>query len=521
MTTPTIIDSLTTIVQDLSRHLSASDRYQRLLKAWRDTFPCDACVLLQLEGQTLVPRAASGLGADTLGRRFPIEQHPRLSRIVHATRPVRFDSDSSLPDPYDGLITTPQEHLYVHDCMGSVLCIDDKPWGVLTLDALTPGTFDKYDPEILQAFINTTEAAIKTAELINALENQVDQEHQINVALMDQQHSHPMLGNSSAMATLGEEIELVAPSDLTVLIHGETGVGKELVAQRLHKLSKRAEHAMVTINCAALPESLVESELFGHEVGAFTGAIKARSGKFEIADGGTLFLDEVGELPLAVQSKLLRALQYGEIQRVGSEQSLKVDARIIAATNRNLQNEVLEGRFRADLYHRLVAFPLPIPALRERGNDVLLLAGHFLADQQRRLGVNSIRLSTEAELALLHYSWPGNVRELEHLLSRTALKSLSQSSHNERVVTIEVNELGLQPTVQKPLIYDASPKTTGAVNSLTAREHLDLKAATEHFQLNYIRDCLERCDHNYSAAARHLGLDRSNFYRLSKRLGLR
>ncbi|MBN4055634.1 nitric oxide reductase transcriptional regulator NorR, partial [bacterium AH-315-K03] len=435
-----------------------------------------------------------------------------------STTPVRFDANSELPDPYDGLINANGKNLHVHDCMGTVLCVDNKPWGVLTLDALTPGTFDQYDPAILQAFISSTEASIKTAELIDALESRVDHQYKITEALMEQQQSQTILGNSKVMETLKQEIKLVAPSDLTVLIQGETGVGKELVAQSIHRLSQRANQAMVTINCAALTQSLAESELFGHEAGAFTGAIKSRPGKFELADGGTLFLDEIGELPMAIQSKLLRALQYGEIHRVGSDQPHKINTRIIAATNRHLQHEVMEGRFRADLYHRLGVFPLTIAPLRERSHDVLLLAGHFLTNQQRRLGVNNIRLSSDAECALLNHNWPGNVRELEHLLSRAALKSLSHFDNNDRVITVEVNELGLQ-TTSPPDTYNKNE--TRQHPPPTIEQKGSLKKVTAYFQRNYVQNCLARCNNNISAAARELDLDRSNFYRLIKRLGLR
>jgi len=186
-----------------------------------------------------------------------------------------------------------------------------------------------------------------------------------------------MIGDSMPIRELKQEILTVANSQLAVLIHGETGVGKELVAQALHAMSSRASLPLVVINCAALPDQLIESELFGHVKGAFSGAERDRQGKFELADGGTLFLDEVGELSASAQAKLLRVLQSGQVQRVGSDREHRVDVRIVAASNRDLSAEVKEGRFRADLYHRLCAYPLHIPPLRERGDDVVLLAGYF------------------------------------------------------------------------------------------------------------------------------------------------
>lgn len=213
----------------------------------------------------------------------------------------------------------------------------------------------------------------------------------------------------------------MAGSDLNVLISGETGTGKELVAKAIHEGSPRAVNPLVYLNCAALPETVAESELFGHVKGAFTGAISNRSGKFEMADNGTLFLDEIGELSLALQAKLLRVLQYGDIQRVGDDRSLRVDVRVLAATNRDLREEVLAGNFRADLFHRLSVFPLSVPPLRERGEDVVLLAGYFCEQCRLRLGLSRVVLSPGARSHLLNYGWPGNVRELEHAIHRAVV----------------------------------------------------------------------------------------------------
>ena len=229
------------------------------------------------------------------------------------------------------------------------------------------------------------------------------------------------------MRALQKDIALVAASDLNVLITGETGTGKELVAQAVHAQSARADRALVSINCAALPDNLVESELFGHVRGAFTGALSERSGKFEQADQGTLFLDEVGELSLPVQAKLLRVLQSGQLQRLGSDREHHVDVRVIAATNRDLAAEVAAGRMRADFFHRLSVYPLRVPALRERDSDVLMLAGFFLEENRSRLGLGGLRLHPAAQSALLAQDWPGNVRELEHLISRGVLRALSRA----------------------------------------------------------------------------------------------
>lgn len=236
------------------------------------------------------------------------------------------------------------------------------------------------------------------------------------------------------MTQLKKEIEIVAASDLNVLISGETGTGKELVAKAIHEASPRAVNPLVYLNCAALPESVAESELFGHVKGAFTGAISNRSGKFEMADNGTLFLDEIGELSLALQAKLLRVLQYGDIQRVGDDRSLRVDVRVLAATNRDLREEVLAGRFRADLFHRLSVFPLSVPPLRERGDDVILLAGYFCEQCRLRLGLSRVVLSAGARNLLQHYNFPGNVRELEHAIHRAVVLSRATRSGDEVIL---------------------------------------------------------------------------------------
>jgi transcriptional regulator with GAF, ATPase, and Fis domain len=232
-----------------------------------------------------------------------------------------------------------------------------------------------------------------------------------------------LIGESPALQRVREQIAQVAPTDSTVLIQGETGTGKELVARALHEKSARRERPLIKINCAALPRELVESELFGHERGAFTGAIQQRRGRFELADGGTLFLDEVGELPPEAQAKLLRVLQEHEFERIGGARSLRVDVRIIAATNRDLHAEVGATRFRADLYFRLNVFPIVLPPLRERRDDIPRLLQHFAARTARKLGRTVDGISPTFVERARAYEWPGNVRELENLVERALIMS--------------------------------------------------------------------------------------------------
>lgn len=232
-----------------------------------------------------------------------------------------------------------------------------------------------------------------------------------------------IIGNSPLLLSVFEKIEMVAPDDTSVLILGESGTGKEKIAQTLHKLSPRKTRPMVTVNCAALPLTLIESELFGHEKGAFTGAHDKRIGKFEQADGGSIFLDEIGELPLEAQVKLLRVLQEKEIERLGGIQTKKIDVRIITATNKNLEKEVAEGRFRLDLYYRLNVFPIELPALRKRKEDIPALVHHFLDKYNKRISRQITGISSKAMYTLQQYDWPGNIRELEHLIERSMLLS--------------------------------------------------------------------------------------------------
>ena len=228
-----------------------------------------------------------------------------------------------------------------------------------------------------------------------------------------------LIGDSAPMRELTHLIRLVAPRNSTVLIEGETGTGKEVVASAIHRLSNRSSKPLTVLNCAAIPEALLEAELFGHTRGAFTGAVQSRTGRIEAAHGGTLFLDEIGELPMAVQAKLLRFLECGELQRVGDNEITRVDVRVIAATHRDLEQRVIDGTFRLDLYHRLAVFPLEVPSLRERLDDLPALASHLLA----RLGADAPRksLSPGAQDALAQHPWPGNVRELAHVLERAVI----------------------------------------------------------------------------------------------------
>ena len=409
------------VALDLANSINNDDRFDRLLASIRKAIKCDAVALLGLHENLLTPLAIQGLSSEVLGRRFYLTEHPRLEQLCNASKPLIFPDNCNLPDPYDGLLLARTGDLPVHSCMGLPLYSDQKVIGLVTIDSLQAGSFNTISPKTFELIAALSAATLKTALEFKKLEISAQHAQQLVQELTQEallKDGGELIGQSTAMQILKNEIQLVAGSDYTVLITGETGVGKELVARTVHQLSLRKDKPLVHINCASLPETLAEAELFGHTKGAFTGADRERAGKFQLAHGGTLFLDEVGELPLAVQSKLLRVLQSGEIQPVGKDNVEQVNVRVIAATNRNLEEEVSEGRFRADLYHRLSVYPIKVPPLKDREQDVLLLAGYFLEKTSRKLGIRQLRLTQDAEQALTSYHWPGNVRELSNLIER-------------------------------------------------------------------------------------------------------
>ncbi|MCB1688435.1 MAG: nitric oxide reductase transcriptional regulator NorR [Halioglobus sp.] len=503
------------IAVDLAASLSTEERFERLLSATRRVIPCGAATILKLEDGSLRPLAAMGLRREAMGRRFQVNAHPRFARILECPGITRFDVDSTLPDPYDGLLLSVEGGLPVHACMGARLIVQDKVWGAITFDDLEPNAFDETADELVEAFSAFAAAAASAADYIAVLEHSASREHELNQNLIDQilsHSSHDMVGQSDVMQSVRKEIDLVAASDLAVLITGETGVGKELVARAVHTHSKRAAHPIVYLNCATLPENLAESELFGHKKGAFTGATKDYRGKFELADKGTLFLDEIGELPVGLQAKLLRVLQSGEVQSLGSEVMHYVDVRVVAATNRDLKTEVLEGRFRQDLFHRLSVFPIQLPPLRERDGDIPLLAGHFIEALSVQFGLRGVTLSTEALRILESYAWPGNVRELEHVINRALLRISARKAQTPAII---------QASDLDNLVSDHAATRMGLSDSASSGELRPLADLLNNFQVQLIRERLDLFDNNWSRTAASLGVNRGNLHRLARRLGMK
>jgi anaerobic nitric oxide reductase transcription regulator len=514
----TSAQALLQIALDLSASLPFEQLYQRLINAVSRVFPCDAAALMMLQDDYLLPVALHGLAPELIGRRFMPSEHPRLDSILRSRTPVRFAANAELPDPFDGqLAVDPQREIDVHACMGCSLYVEDTLVGVLTLDALQAGAFDEVDDMSVLTFSALAAATLRNARMVSDLRKAREQQQAIACDLIDEarQRGGELVGASAAMEQLRRDVQLVAGSDLFVLISGETGTGKELVARTLHAQSSRAQQPLVYVNCAALPIAMAESELFGHVKGAFTGAIADRKGKFELADHGTLFLDEVGELPLELQSTLLRAIQQGEIQRVGADLHLQVDVRIIAATNRDLADEVAKGRFRRDLYHRLQVFPVEVVPLREHLEDLPMLVGYFLTQARQKLAISQLSLHPAALQVLQQYDWPGNVRELEHLLMRAALKARRGGDSRVRI-DVEHLDVSRSPSLH----IESAVSDLASLPSLVPLSELGLRARVDDFQRALIQQTFTAEQQNWARTAAALKMDRGNLYRLAQRLGV-
>ena len=333
----------------------------------------------------------------------------------------------------------------------------------------------------------------------NALrQRDLETENRVLRARVDRQHV--MVGESYAMRQLREQVEMAAPTNGRVLVYGENGTGKELVARTVHQLSRRRIGPFVEVNCAAIPEELIESELFGHAKGAFTGAVAEKPGRFEQANGGTIFLDEIGDMSLKTQAKVLRVLQEQVMERVGGTQSIKVDVRVLAATNKELPAEIREGRFREDLFFRLNVIPIFVPPLREREDDIPLLADHFMALMAVEYGRRPKRMASEAVARLQHYAWPGNVRELRNVIERLMIMV-----PGDTITAQDLAFLG-HDGVRQPVSVEGGS--------------LPLADARERFERDYILQALAAQNGNISRTADVLGVERSNLYKKMKAFGI-
>ena len=374
--------------------------------------------------------------------------------------------------------------------------------GVLQVDnRAASGIFKEKDLDLLMLIAQSASHGVVRARMLAKLKRAEERQRTENTYLKSREKTRRfegMIGESAAIQRLTSQLRKVVDTR----VEGETGTGKELVASAVHYWSNRADRLFVAQNCAAMPENLLESELFGHKKGAFTGATEDKKGLFELADLGTLFLDEVGEMPLSLQAKLLRVLQEGEVRPVGSNTTRKVDVRIVAATNRTLENEVREGRFREDLYYRLQVFPLRLPPLRERGDDVLLLAAHFLERYAREFGRSSATFSQEASELLRAYNWPGNVRELENEVQRLVI----QMDEGESIVAPR----HLSSRIGK--VEGATLRVLPAGG--------ELKDMMDEVERAILRASLDEHDNNKSATAKTLGITREGLHKKLKKFGM-
>ena len=417
---------------------------------------------------------------------FTADQPKRAWQIIAAERPQLLTLDLALErnDPESGFSLL--ERCLEFDPLMKIVLITANDTQDFALRAMDQGAFDflskPFDPEALRHLM-------RRARRVGEWQRQ--NEKLLQTFDVKGRLGH-LLGRSPQMEQVFDMVRKVAPTSVSVLILGESGTGKELIARELRRLSKRATKAFVNISCGAIPDNLLESELFGHEKGSFTGAHTSRPGKLELADGGTVFLDEVGELPPQLQVKLLRFLQEREVERVGGRTVFRLDVRVIAATNRDLASEVRAGRFREDLFYRLSVVNIRMPPLRERQQDVLYLAQYFLERFAGELGKERLAFSRKARQSILHYRWPGNVRELEHHVQKAVVLS---SGRLVRAVDLDLGE--------------ANPL-----------ESLSLRAVREQTDHNMIDQALRRTCGNISKAAEELGISRPSLHDLMRKHGI-
>jgi formate hydrogenlyase transcriptional activator len=377
--------------------------------------------------------------------------------------------------------------------------------GTLVFASKQPAAYDDADLDFLQRLAKQVAVAFENAlafDYIEQLKERLETEKvYLEEEIRTEHNFEEIVGESTVLRRVLKEVETVAPTDSTVLIHGETGTGKELIARAVHQLSPSRQNTFVKLNCAAIPSGLLESELFGHEKGAFTGAIAQKVGRFELAHQGTLFLDEVGDIPLELQPKLLRVLQEQEFERLGSTKTVRVRVRMVAATNRDLPRMVKDGQFRSDLYYRLNVFPIVLPPLRERPEDIPRLVRHFTQKFARRMGRRIETIPTDAMDTLVRYSWPGNVRELENVVERAVILSPSTA------LLVPVGEL-----------QAAVVQTTPPINGKESGQ-ASLAEAEREYILQTLRDTEWVLGGPKGAAAR-LGMKRTTLQSKMKKLGI-
>lgn len=482
------------LLLDFSRSLNSvrglAAIQEKALDAVLAAVPADrAAILLTEDG---VDGFSSITGRDRrLGPHQPIRASQTILNRVLKENLAVLSTDVQSDDAYREAESLLERR--VHSVLAVPLDVRDTVLGVMYLEASSPGS--RFDSDLLQLVTtlgNFTALAIENARYLEKLDGENRRLHEeLNI-------HHSMIGESKAMREVYEFVSRVAGRDSTVLVFGESGTGKELVARAVHVNSSRKEKPFVAINCAAITETLLESELFGHERGAFTGAVSQKKGKLELAEGGTIFLDEIGELALPMQAKLLRVLQEREFERVGGTRSIKLDVRLIAATNRDLKEASSTGGFRSDLYYRLNVVSLQMPPLRERREDIPLLAAFFAAQHGEKVKRRVAGISPQARACLMRYDWPGNVRELENAI--------------ERAVVLGSTELILAEDLPEAILEE----TAGSGEPVNA-----LAEGIRQAKKVLIERAIEQANGNYTEAAKILGVHANHLFRLVRTLNLK
>jgi len=421
----------------------------------------------------------------------------------------------AIQSPFAGWLSYPVVQIAVHEGLKSFCFLPlirrNRAIGTLNLGRLRDDAFSQADISFLTQVANQIALAVENALAYSEIRDLKEQLSKEKLYLEDEIRTEmnfaQIIGSSTSLRRILKHVETVAPTDSTVLIYGETGTGKELIARAIHDLSPRGSKSFVKLNCAAIPTGLLESELFGHEKGAFTGAIAQRIGRFEVANGGTIFLDEIGEIPLELQTKLLRVLQEREFERLGSSRTLRTDARLIAATNRDLEAMVNQQKFRSDLFFRLNVFPVHLPPLRERQDDIPLLVRHFTQQFSRRMKKAMETIPTAAMDALCRYHWPGNIRELQNVIERAVIISAGPA------LNIDINDFKFSeasPPVQKP--GRAKSPTNGSLHRVL-----------EETERRHILDALQQCNWvvaGPNGAAARLDMKQSTLRLRMQKLGI-
>jgi transcriptional regulator with GAF, ATPase, and Fis domain len=479
--------ALETLVRFSERLLAATDLARlldELMDAVLEVTHADKGFLILLEDGEMSVRAARNVGRETIEGAVDRVSDTIIARVVETRRPIVV-ADALHDREWSG--SSSVVNLKLCSVMCAPLMQKGDVFGVIYLgNDNVVSLFDERALEVLTVFAGQASLLVQNAMLLDALRRE-------NLSLreaVEAKHYGDLIGAGASMREVYRRIEKVAGTDISVLVTGETGTGKEVVAREIHRRSPRTNGAFIAVNCGAIPEALLESELFGHVKGAFTGAVATRVGKFQAAHGGTLFLDEIGDMPLALQVKILRALQDRTVTKVGDSRPEPVDIRVIAATNRVLEDEIRRGNFREDLYYRLNVVAIPLPPLRDRGEDLLVIGKYFLVKYAKEFGAKVRGFTPGALVAMRKYAWPGNIRELENRVKKAVVLA-------DRAL-VSAEDLDLRPEILEPI--------------------LPLAQAKEEFQKRYINEVLERNAGNRTKTAKDLGVDPRTIFRHLEKL---